>query len=132
MKVFLYYLFSLFCLKCYAQQYNAQSLLLKIQDAVFTVYAELDNGVSQGSGFFISSDGIGITNYHVLDGANSAKIKLRNGEQYVISKILDYDADMDLVKFQVNNNGKSFKSLQIKPGAIQKGESILNLSDAYI
>ena len=128
MKVFLYYLFSLFCLKCYAQQYNAQSLLLKIQDAVFTVYAELDNGVSQGSGFFISSDGIGITNYHVLDGANSAKIKLRNGEQYVISKILDYDADMDLVKFQVNNNGKSFKSLQIKPGAIQKGESILNLS----
>lgn len=128
MKVFLYYLFSLFCLGVYAQQYNVQSLLPKIQDAAFTVFAELDEGVSQGSGFFITENGIGITNYHVLEGANNAIIKLRNGEQYTISTIIDYDADMDLVKFKIDNKNQLFKSLQIKMGAVQKGEPIFNLS----
>lgn len=128
MKICLYYLLSLFCVGCYAQQYNVQSLLPKIQDAVFTVFAELDEGVSQGSGFFIAENGIGITNYHVLEGANNAKIKLRDGGQYTISKIMDYDADMDLVKFKIDNKNQLFKSLQIKIGTVQKGESILNLS----
>lgn len=125
--ILLIHLFICPVLGC-AQQSTLQSLIVKIQDAVFTVYAELDDGLSQGSGFFISSDGIGITNYHVLDGANKAKIELRNGEQYIIAKILDYDPDTDLVKFKIDNGSREFKSLAIKKNSIQKGEPILNLS----
>lgn len=106
-----------------------QNLLPKIQDAVFTVYANLDDGISQGSGFFISTDGIGITNYHVLDGANDARIITRKGEEYKIAKILDYDADMDLVKFEIKNTrGIPFQSLRIQNTLPQKGSSILSLS----
>ena len=49
----------LFNILGYAQQNSIPNLLLRIQDAVFTVYAELDDGISQGSGFFISTNGIG-------------------------------------------------------------------------
>ena len=63
-----------------------------------------------------------------MDGADNAEIKLRNGEKYQISNIIDYDADKDLVKFQISGNGKSFKSLHIKGRTPQKGESIISLS----
>ena len=35
-----------------------------------------------GSGFIISEDGYIVTNYHVIDGANSIKVTLNNGESY--------------------------------------------------
>ena len=35
-----------------------------------------------GSGFIISEDGYIVTNYHVIDGANSIKVTLNNGETY--------------------------------------------------
>ena len=35
-----------------------------------------------GSGFIISQDGYIVTNYHVIDGANSIKVTLNNGETY--------------------------------------------------
>ncbi len=35
-----------------------------------------------GSGFIISEDGYIITNYHVIDGANTIKVTLNNGETY--------------------------------------------------
>lgn len=106
-----------------------QNILPKIQDAVFTVYANLDEGISQGSGFFISAGGIGITNYHVLDGANNARIVTRTGKEYAIEKILDYDADMDLVKFEVKNNQDGlFQSLKLQTILPKKGSSVLSLS----
>lgn len=115
-------------LTSYAQN-SVQSLLPKIQDAVFTVYANLDDGISQGSGFFISAEGIGITNYHVLNGANDARIVTRTGKEYVITKILDYDADIDLVRFKVSNfSNNKFKFLDIQKNQPQQGSSIVSLS----
>lgn len=106
-----------------------QNILPKIQNAVFTVYANLDNGISQGSGFFISTEGVGITNYHVLDGANNARIVTKDGKEYAIAKVLDYDADMDLVKFKIENpHNSKFQSLKIQTILPKQGSSIWSLS----
>lgn len=110
-------------------QNQVQRILSETKDAVFTVYANLDNGISQGSGFFISTDGVGITNYHVLDGANSAYILTGDGEKFDISNIVDYDTNIDLVKFKIKANSDSkFKALEIQRGLPQQGSSILSLS----
>ena len=116
-------------LHLYSQNNQVQRILSETKDAVFTVYANLDNGISQGSGFFISTDGVGITNYHVLDDANSAYILTGDGKKYNISNIVDYDANMDLVKFKIKANPDSkFKALEIQRGLPQQGSSILSLS----
>ena len=61
----------------YSQMSMSQRLLPQVKNSVFTVYAEDEQGYnfSTGSGFFISRDGIGITNFHVLEGAYGGYIK---------------------------------------------------------
>ena len=82
-------------------QNQIPQLIKQIEKSVFTVLSidENDNEFSQGSGFFISSNGIGVTNYHVLDGAYNAKIKLSTGEIIPIESICDYDKNADIVIF---------------------------------
>lgn len=110
-------------------QNTISTLIPKVQDAVFTVYAKLGSGISQGSGFFISSSGIGVTNYHVLDKANHAYIVTRTGQQYNISHIIDFDEDMDIVKFKVEATSNTiFKTLKLQTILPPKGTSILSLS----
>ena len=43
---------------------------VNLREAVFSVVAENENGVpfSHSTGFFLSSSGVGVTNFHVLQG----------------------------------------------------------------
>lgn len=77
---------------------------LNLREAVFSVVAVNENGVpfSHGTGFFLSSSGIGVTNFHILQGAVKGYIQTSKGEQLAISHIVDYNPDLDLVKFKVN------------------------------
>ena len=84
---------------------------------MFTVYAEDENGdvTSSGSGFFISSSGIGITNFHVLEGAYGGKVKDVNGKYYRIRSIIDYNPQYDLIKFKVDNQTPTkFRTVRLK------------------
>ena len=61
--------------------------------------------VKTGSGFFISSSGIAVTNYHVVIGGSSARITTDDGKQYDVAGIYDYNwkNDLALIKIDVNN-----------------------------
>ena len=61
-----------------------------------------NQSISQGSGFFISANGIGITNLHVLDNVDSAYIITNSGKEYKITTIIDYSSKYDLIKFKIN------------------------------
>jgi serine protease Do len=91
----------------------------KLQKAVFMVYSgnedeDDDEGTSQGSGFFINSNGIGITNYHVMAGHDIHMIKLSDGRIYEITKILDYSEQVDYVIFKVDGNDLPFLNIASK------------------
>lgn len=77
---------------------------VNLREAVFSVVAENENGVpfSHGTGFFLSSSGVGVTNFHVLQGAVKGYVQTSKGEQFEISQVLDYNPNLDLVKFKVN------------------------------
>lgn len=131
MRFTLALLYLFVCLGITAQNTSTSLLVSKVENAIFTVFAENKQGntFSQGSGFFISPQGIGITNYHVLEGAHNGYIKTKNGTKYRIKYIIDYNPYMDLIKFQVDNiSNFQFKYLDISHIAPTKGEQILNIS----
>ena len=61
----------------------------------------------QGSGFFISEKGEVITNYHVLKDAESAAIKMPDGNIFKITGIIAEDLASDLIKMQADIGGKT-------------------------
>ncbi len=93
------------------QKLTAEQIYDRCAPAVFFVetYDALGNSLGTGSGFFIDSSGTALTNYHVLEGASSAKIALANSEQfYNIAGIYDYSLDYDLALIKIEGSGFAF------------------------
>lgn len=97
-------------------------------DAVFTIFASYDNKEfdSYGSGFFISSSGVAVTNHHVMVGAPYAYVLTHSGEEYDISGYYYYDEDNDLALIQVK--GEDFPYLTIGDSdSLRVGENIFTI-----
>lgn len=69
--------------------------------AVFYIEVSGLDGVAyaSGSGFFIDPSCVGVTNYHVIEGAYSAEITAIDGTKYEMGKVLYYDKDRDIAVF---------------------------------
>jgi hypothetical protein len=74
---------------------EADEIFDKCSPAVFSVelYNENNEETGSASGFFISSSGIAVTNYHVIFGASSAKITTSDGKKYEVSGVYDYSKE---------------------------------------
>ncbi len=70
-----------------------------------------------GTGFVFDSDGLIITNYHVIEGAYSATITIDEVE-YNIESILAYDKDIDLVIMQIDATGLPTATLCTEPMSV--------------
>lgn len=68
------------------------------KESVVMIYAYDENGeeISQGSGF-VTSNGLIVTNYHVISGGTSFEVVTYKDEVYEIEGVVDYDLDYDIV-----------------------------------
>lgn len=62
-----------------------------------------------GSGVIVSKDGLIVTNYHVIEGADSVTITTEDGTQYD-AKVLGADANIDLALLKIDAKDLSFVS----------------------
>jgi len=82
---------------------ESQQQALFIRLAPTVVY--IANGTSYGSGFFVSPDGLILTNAHVVRGANEVDVALNDGKRMrgaVVERGLD-EADVALVKVEMKD-----------------------------
>jgi len=106
---------------------SVSQLFNKLQKGVFMVYAlDNDGSGSQGSGFFINDSGIGITNYHVLEGHDNLIVKTADGNDYKIIEILETSGidDNDYVIFRTESNLSRFQSLPIAQNRSSIGDDV--------
>lgn len=71
------------------------------------VYIEVnayDGKNKSGSGFIVDKSGVVVTNYHVIDAAKSAKIKLIDGRVFDVTNVINYDVDRDLAIIKINSS----------------------------
>ncbi len=60
-----------------------------------------DDITTLGTGFFVSHDGLLVTNYHVIEAVKHLKVKLSNGDIFDRIKVVDYDERRDIVVLSV-------------------------------
>lgn len=90
---------------------NAEQVYKKCSPAVFTIitYDKNRSGLSQGSGFFIDSNGTAITNYHVIKDGYYATAYMQNTDiQYKIIGVYSYDKDNDWAVIKVDCSGNPY------------------------
>lgn len=93
---------------------TAEGIYAKCAPAVCYIetYNEKGQKISTGSGCFISSDGLLVTNWHVIKGAAAAIVTIPDtGKQYEVAGICDCDEKNDAALLRVN--GGKFPYLNI-------------------
>ncbi len=61
-------------------------------------------GTASGSGFILTEDGYIVTNYHVIEGANSVMVSMYGGQSWY-ADICGYDKNNDVAVLKVDANG---------------------------
>ena len=81
----------------------ATEIFKRYDSAVFMVFTTDGYNAYQGSGFFINADGLAVSNYHVFKGTGVGYeiIKLSDGRQYKIEKVLAKSEADDYILFRV-------------------------------
>ena len=59
------------------------------------------------SGFFISADGVAVTNYHAIHGAMEAVVITQDGQRLPVEQVLYYDAGMDVAVLKISTLSES-------------------------
>lgn len=109
---------------------SPEEIYEKCSPAVFEIVVNDCNNspLSLGSGFFVTSTGIAITNYHVFEGGLSATIDTVDGKTYEVEGILDYSKEKDYCIFKVN--GLDFPVLKIGDSSkIKGGERVFTIGN---
>lgn len=104
----------------------------KYKRSVFLIYTSNGNNHYQGSGFFISKDGLAISNYHVFEGTSQGAeiIKVFDGTQFKISEVLDKSKENDYIIFRVNiGNFIIYNPLPIVSQIPQIGEDVFAIGN---
>jgi len=101
-------------------------------DAVFMIGTFDSNGnlVGTGSGFFINSSGVAITNHHVIVGAQYAIILTEDGREFNIIGYYTYDIDNDLAVIQIDGVGFTYLTIG-NSDAVRIGETVFAIGSPY-
>ena len=91
---------------------------------VSIVMSDKDIPIAQGSGFFVSKDGLIVTNYHVIEEGSSAVVRLPDGASYVVDGVLASDKARDIAV--IKTHGQNFRTLTLgNSDRVQVGEEVV-------
>lgn len=105
---------------------SAVEIAEKCSPAVFYIetYSISGQPYSQGSGFFISSDGFAITNNHVIQNAEHVRVYTTDGYVYDNVKILDMTEEKDLALLKIESSDE-FPYLEFgNSNSLKQGETV--------
>lgn len=106
---------------------TTQQIAAAAGGAVVTIVVFDGDGrrLGQGSGFIVRSDGVIITNWHVMAGASKATVTLKSGESFDRVSFLDGDKAADVVVLKVT--GASLTAVQITGTVPEVGSRVVVL-----
>lgn len=121
-----FYLFLSLCFWIQWGMAQTPKWVEKAKRAVFSVvtYDKDDKILNTGNGFFVSEDGIAVSDYALFKGAQRAVIIDTEGRQMPVLNIMGADDMYDVVKFRVDITGKKVNSLTLATAPPAAGSEI--------
>ncbi len=92
--------------------------------ATLDVFDKNDNPMAQGSGFFVTHDGVLVTNYHVVKGGTKVIARLPSGAFYIMRGSRDIDEPDDIAILQFDAREMPAVSRVGDSDGLYVGESI--------
>ena len=103
-------------------KFSLADVIESIQASVVQIIA----GGSSGSGFIVGTDGLVVTNEHVVDNARTVRVWLTNGRSYK-GDVLERDTASDLALVKIGGNQR-FDAITVgDPGRVRVGDEVLAL-----
>lgn len=112
---------------------SLQEIYERVSPSVVVVYNLNGSGQirGHGTGFFIDPWGMVATNYHVVEGASSLKIKTKSGMMMDIKGVAATDPDNDVVILSAILPIDAIRTLRMAPELPQVGERIAVIGTPY-
>ncbi|MEG1685978.1 MAG: trypsin-like peptidase domain-containing protein, partial [Bacteroides sp.] len=106
-------------------QKEAPKWVEKAKQAVFSIvtYDKADKLLNTGNGFFVSEDGIALSDYSVFKGAQRAVIINAEGKKMAVKAIIGANEIYDVIKFKVEAEKKT-PMLKIATQTAAKGSDV--------
>ena len=99
--------------------------------SVGEIRAMTAQGESTGTGFVVSSDGLMITNAHVVDGAQEITVKLGDGDAELPAQLLGGDPSQDLAVLQVDARPSGLPALQLASDPVEVGDPVYAIGSPF-
>lgn len=104
---------AVFCLDAYSHQ----------------IEIDAEEPSASGSGFFITAEGLAVTNYHAIADKIYVVATLANGRQYEVEKVIYYDAAIDIAVIQLSKTSLDLKTVSVFPYLETASSSTLRSGD---
>ncbi len=79
---------------------NVPAIVGISNQATYNIFGQTSTTASTGTGFIISSDGQILTNYHVVEGAETLTVTLHDGSDYPAT-LVGYEAESDVALLKI-------------------------------
>lgn len=102
-----------------------------INPAIVAIEAQLDDGVSAGTGCIVSSDGLILTGSHVIEGGKDIEVTTHNGQTYkaeIVSK-MGKNKDLALIKISPKKPMQTIKFGD--SSACKVGQKVLAIGNPF-
>ena len=81
---------------------DVSAIAAKVDPGVVDINTTLDNGAAAGTGMVLTSDGVVLTNNHVINGATSVNVQVAGSGPSYTAKVLGYDASDDVALLKID------------------------------
>jgi S1-C subfamily serine protease len=90
---------------------------------------EYDEGEAAGTGLVLGSDGLVVTNHHVVEGATSITVTVPSTGQQYHAEVLGYDARRDVAVLQLED-ASGLATVRTDTAGVSAGDTVTAVGDA--
>ena len=108
---------------------SAASSAIARRTAVFL--RERSNGRQRGPVFIVDRNGYILTNNHVVEKADSIKVKIPNDQEEYRAKLIGYDLETDLAVIKIDSKGRSRPARIGNSEAVQVGDWAIAIGSPF-